>query len=106
MNQLNRLNKNTRDLLSFARPAEPRFLPGNLREFKRNIKGVSIKARDLLIDYHWPGNVRELKNIVQRVIILESDEEILAEHLPGEIRTRQSITDHFQDIGIDFQNTG
>jgi signal transduction histidine kinase len=32
MNQLDRLNKNTRDLLSFARPAEPRFLPGNLNE--------------------------------------------------------------------------
>ena len=76
------------------------------REFNRNIKGVSAKARDLLIDYHWPGNVRELKNIVERAIILESDEEILAEHLPVEIRTGQSITDRIQDIGIDFPKSG
>jgi signal transduction histidine kinase len=32
MNQLNRLNKNTRDLLSFARPAEPKFFQGDLNE--------------------------------------------------------------------------
>ena len=32
MLQLDRLNKNTRDLLSFARPAEPRFLSGDLNE--------------------------------------------------------------------------
>ena len=32
MQQLERLNKNTRDLLSFARPAEPKFLVSDLNE--------------------------------------------------------------------------
>ncbi|HEB29850.1 MAG TPA: sigma-54-dependent Fis family transcriptional regulator [Spirochaetes bacterium] len=76
------------------------------REFKRNIKGVTAKARDLLIDYPWPGNVRELKNIVERAIILESDEEILAEHLPHEIRNKQILIEKTPDIQIDFPDNG
>jgi transcriptional regulator with PAS, ATPase and Fis domain len=39
----------------------------------------------MMMDYHWPGNVRELKNVIERAIILESEEMILPEHLPPEI---------------------
>ncbi len=35
--------------------------------------------------YAWPGNVRELRNVIERMVLLESDEEILLEHLPPEI---------------------
>jgi len=55
------------------------------REFKKNVKGVSPETLKMLMDYHWPGNVRELKNVIERAIILESDEMILPEHLPPEI---------------------
>ncbi len=55
------------------------------REFKKNVKGVSPKTIEMLMDYHWPGNVRELKNVIERAIILESEEMILPEHLPPEI---------------------
>jgi len=34
-----------------------------------------------------PGNVRELKNLVERILILEKGDAILAEHLPPEITT-------------------
>ncbi|TNE65855.1 MAG: sigma-54-dependent Fis family transcriptional regulator [Alphaproteobacteria bacterium] len=43
--------------------------------------------------YDWPGNVRQLKNIMERVVIMSSDEmngEIRAEHLPQEIRSGSS----------------
>ena len=33
-------------------------------------------------DYRWPGNVRELKNLVERLVVLESSEIIMPEHLP------------------------
>jgi len=36
-------------------------------------------------DYAWPGNVRELKNVIERMLLLEADEEIRLEHLPAEI---------------------
>ena len=35
--------------------------------------------------YDWPGNVRELKNVIERVMLLDADEDILLDHLPTEI---------------------
>jgi two-component system, NtrC family, response regulator AtoC len=34
--------------------------------------------------YPWPGNVRELKNVIERVLLLETEEDILPQHLPAE----------------------
>ncbi len=36
----------------------------------------SVAAQNRLRSYAWPGNVRELKNLVQRLLILSSDETI------------------------------
>jgi two-component system nitrogen regulation response regulator NtrX len=46
-----------------------------------------------LQSYDWPGNVRQLKNIMERLVIMGSDEfdgEIGAEQLPQEIRVGSS----------------
>ena len=37
------------------------------------------------MNYSWPGNVRELKNVIERAMLLEAEDEILPEHLPPEI---------------------
>ncbi|MBI1922153.1 MAG: sigma-54-dependent Fis family transcriptional regulator [Geobacter sp.] len=55
------------------------------KEFHKNVKGISKSAEKLLLDYHWPGNVRELRNVLERAIILESEDTLLMEHLPLEI---------------------
>jgi DNA-binding NtrC family response regulator len=55
------------------------------RELGRSVKGPNDRALDLLLAYRWPGNVRELRNVIERAILLESDEWILPEHLPLEI---------------------
>jgi transcriptional regulator with PAS, ATPase and Fis domain len=39
----------------------------------------------MLLDYSWPGNIRELKNVMERAIILGSEDTLLLEHLPLEI---------------------
>jgi DNA-binding NtrC family response regulator len=57
-------------------------------ELGRTVRGFSREARDLLKAYHWPGNVRELKNVVERAILLESSDVILASHLPIELAPR------------------
>lgn len=54
-------------------------------EYKREIGGVSQKAMEKLMAYQWPGNIRELRNIIERMVILNTDEMILEEHLPAEI---------------------
>ncbi len=55
------------------------------KELNKNIRGFSPTARTRLLEYEWPGNVRELRNVIERAIIVESDDEILLAHLPLEI---------------------
>jgi two-component system response regulator AtoC len=55
------------------------------KELARSVRGLSREAVDVMMAYDWPGNVRELRNIIERAILLESVDLILAEHLPKEI---------------------
>jgi len=43
--------------------------------------GISLEARQALVEYHWPGNVRELRNILERAAILAEGGLIVSEHL-------------------------
>jgi DNA-binding NtrC family response regulator len=45
------------------------------------IKGISRDALGLLREYSWPGNVRELENIIERAVILCSDDILLPQHI-------------------------
>ncbi|TET12838.1 sigma-54-dependent Fis family transcriptional regulator, partial [Candidatus Aerophobetes bacterium] len=44
----------------------------------RRRKTISAEALDLLVDYQWPGNVRELQNVIERAVVLTSNEVILS----------------------------
>ena len=37
---------------------------------KKEIRGISPEAMDLLMSYSWPGNVRELENVIKRALIV------------------------------------
>jgi two-component system NtrC family response regulator len=39
----------------------------------------------VLIHYAWPGNVRELENVMERAVILCSNNTITPQDLPGEL---------------------
>jgi DNA-binding NtrC family response regulator len=57
------------------------------QEMKRNVRGVSPPAMELLKGHPWPGNVRELRNVIERAFILHAGaEEIRPEHLAPELR--------------------
>jgi DNA-binding NtrC family response regulator len=61
------------------------FLRKFNKELKKNVRGASPEAIEILKRHPWPGNVRELKNVIERVIILETSDRIEASHLPPEI---------------------
>ena len=61
------------------------FISNFNKEFKKNVKPIGSEVKALFEKYSWPGNVRELKNILERAILLEADEELLPEHLPPEV---------------------
>jgi len=46
------------------------------QEYNRRCKRWSARALAQMAAYPWPGNVRELKNVVERVVIMELDDEI------------------------------
>ncbi|MFC1763580.1 sigma-54-dependent transcriptional regulator [Planctomycetota bacterium] len=37
---------------------------------KKNIRSISDRAMNALIQYDWPGNVRELENAIERAVVL------------------------------------
>jgi len=78
---------------------------------KKNIKGFSPEAEQALVSYAWPGNVRELKNLVERFVVLESEDVIKPKHLPkwifGEsITTNRPHAEKFilPDTGISLED--
>lgn len=44
-------------------------------------RNFAIAAQNRLLHYNWPGNIRELKNLVQRLLILSSSDEVSAEEV-------------------------
>lgn len=59
------------------------FLEQFSSRYKRmTLKGFSPEAERLLREYDWPGNVRELRNVIERIVVLETGDTILPEHLP------------------------
>ena len=40
-----------------------------------NRKEFSIDDKNYLMNYNWPGNVRELRNLIERIAILDTDNE-------------------------------
>ncbi|HUO78213.1 MAG TPA: sigma-54 dependent transcriptional regulator [Thermodesulfovibrionales bacterium] len=49
------------------------------------IKGFSPRVEQVMYSYRWPGNVREMKNVIERIVVLETSELIMPEHLPREM---------------------
>ncbi|ABK18629.1 sigma-54-dependent transcriptional regulator [Syntrophobacter fumaroxidans] len=50
-------------------------------KYGKRFRGLSPRAEQLLTDHSWPGNVRELRNTIERVVLLENDENVLGRHL-------------------------
>jgi two-component system response regulator HydG len=46
------------------------FLERYNARLRKNLRGISPEALDLLARHDWPGNVRELENTVERLVVL------------------------------------
>lgn len=61
---------------------------------KKVVKSLSPETEELLRSYQWPGNIRELRNLVERLVVLESADEILPRHLPNWLTGPSSVVSH------------
>lgn len=62
-------------------PLVEHFIAFYNRKFDRSIVGVSEEAARQLRAYHWPGNIRELRNVVERAMVLEEQDQLTADNL-------------------------
>jgi two-component system response regulator AtoC len=53
------------------------------RELGKSVTPVSADVLAQLEGYAWPGNIRELKNLIERLLLLETMGAIRSEHLPA-----------------------
>lgn len=67
------LRERKADILALAERFIDKF---SARESKR-IKGLTDKARHALQTHNWPGNIRELENVIERGIILASQDSFI-----------------------------
>jgi DNA-binding NtrC family response regulator len=61
------------------------FLRKYAAELKKPLKRLSPDGLESLLAYHWPGNVRELENVVERAMVLSTEDQIGQEDLPPQI---------------------
>lgn len=61
------------------------FIAKFTEKYRRNVKGLSDEAIELLKGHSWSGNIRELSNCIEKAVIL-SENELLG---PAEIEIQQ-----------------
>ncbi|HEQ99755.1 MAG TPA: sigma-54-dependent Fis family transcriptional regulator [candidate division Zixibacteria bacterium] len=65
---------------------------------KKNVKGISDEAMDMLIKYHWPGNVRELENNIHTAVVMSKGDHLQPEDFPIFAETGENIKVDFDEI--------
>ena len=65
------------------------FLKEAREKVKKDIRGISQDAMELLIGYPWPGNVRELENCMERAAVIAEGDLITKDCLPLYVTTQE-----------------
>ena len=55
-------------------------------EHRKEFKGITPEAMDILIRYDWPGNIRELRNLVESMVVLAPGSVIGPDDIPPDVR--------------------
>jgi DNA-binding NtrC family response regulator len=70
---------------------------------KREIQDIDVEALKRLMLYPWPGNVRELENVIERVVILSSQDILTVDDLPEKF---QSLGEANQGVSMGIPEEG
>jgi len=81
------------------------FLDYFNREFGKDVRKVSADVQKIFLEYSWPGNVRELRNIVERIVLLETGDTIDLRALPPDLMLAPSQMSS-EPIDIDIPDQG
>ena len=83
------------------------FLEDASHRYGRPKAQLSKEVYRYFHQYPWPGNVRELKNLIERLVVLATDDHIRADDLPDEVKKAQgaagSLSFSLPEDGIDLE---
>ncbi|HXJ11458.1 MAG TPA: sigma-54 dependent transcriptional regulator [Candidatus Limnocylindrales bacterium] len=67
------------------------FLERFCTENSKPLRLFTLSSMKLLMDYDWPGNVRELENVVERAVVLSTQERVDVDLLPESLRSKEIV---------------
>src|ERR1700746_3437852 len=67
------------------------FLERFCTENAKPLRLFTPSVMKLLMDYDWPGNVRELENVVDRAVVLSTQERVDVDLLPESLRSKEIV---------------
>jgi len=67
------------------------FVDKYAEENGKTVREVTPEALQALLDYDWPGNVRELENVIERGVVLTTEERIGRSLMPDHVRSAPSF---------------
>jgi len=67
------------------------FLERFCTENSKPLRLFTPSAMKLLMDYDWPGNVREVENVVERAVVLSTQERVDVDLLPESLRSKEIV---------------
>ncbi len=68
------------------------FIDGFAAKMNKPILSVDDKFFEILKKYSWPGNIRELRNVLERSLIMSSDNRLGVSDLPLDLQISQGTT--------------
>lgn len=80
-----------RDRRADILPLTAFFLQASNVAFGKSIRGLTPEVERLFERYNWPGNARHLRNVVDYLVMLETEEYIQPTHLPLDIAAMGEI---------------
>jgi DNA-binding NtrC family response regulator len=62
------------------------FLRRFSKKMRKNISEIRRDVLEVLMEYDWPGNVRELENVIERAVVLATEDAMIGlSHLPDKL---------------------
>jgi DNA-binding NtrC family response regulator len=80
------------------------FVRKAARECRRDVRGVSAGALDVLARYDWPGNVRELENVIHRAVVLATSPVLHLQDVPLDVAIPETGARLTEDDGLPLRD--
>jgi DNA-binding NtrC family response regulator len=77
---------------------ERHFIARFAAEYKKDIRGLTLRAQMRLSTHAWPGNVRELENVLGHACMMAMGDAIEIQDLPAYLRSPAGQEGFAQDL--------